>query len=176
MAAKGKAAKIGFKSLKAAPAKDKLAKGGLKLGKRKVERTPAGTAVLYGRALIGNEEARNDLREAYASARKAYSRSSDRRGRPDIEALLKDRKARREAGKAASSLREALQIAGRTRKKPKSASKAPVIAVIAVAGAGTAVAMNEDLRNKVLAPFSGSGQDDGDPSVHANGGPVPTAE
>jgi hypothetical protein len=171
MAAKGKTAKYGFKAAKAAPAKGKLAKGGLKLGRRKAERTPAGTAVLYGRALVGNQEARDDLREAYASARKAYARSSDRRGRPDIGALIDDRKARRDAGKAASSLQEALRIAGRKRKKPKS-SKAPVIAVIAVAGAGTAVALNEDLRGKVLAPFSGSDGGDGDPSAHADGGPV----
>ena len=80
MAAKGKAATSGFKSVKAAPAKGNLARVGLRLGKRKAERTPAGTAVLYGRALAGNEEARDDLREAYAAARKAYTRSSDRRG------------------------------------------------------------------------------------------------
>lgn len=175
MAAKGKAAKIGFKSVKAAPAKGNLARVGLRLGKRKAERTPAGTAVLYGRALVGNEEARDDLREAYAAARKAYTRSSDRRGRPDIGALIEDRKARREAGKAAALVQEALKVAGRKRKKPKRVSKAPVIAVIAVAGAGTAVALNEDLRNKVLAPFSGSEENGSDPSVHANGGPVAVA-
>lgn len=165
MAAKGKTVKVGFKAAKAAPAKGKLAKVGLKLGRRKVERTPAGTAVLYGRALVGNEQAREDLREAYESARKAFARSSDRRGRPDIVALLDDRKARREAGKAASLVREAFQVAGRTRKQPKS-SKGPVIAVIAAAG-GTAVALNRGLRAKVLAPFTGSGGEG--PSAHTNG-------
>jgi hypothetical protein len=134
-------------------AKGKMVKGGLKLSRRKAERTPVGTVVLYGRALVGNEEARDELRDAYASARKAYARSADRRGRPNVGTLIEDRKARREAGRAAASLREALQIAGRKRKKPKS-SKGPVVAVIAVAGAGTVVALNEDLRAKLLAPLS----------------------
>ena len=171
MAAKRKAAKVGFKAVRAAPAKGKLAKTGAKFGKRRAERTRAGTAVLYGQALVGNEQARDDLRQAYASARKAYARSSDRRGRPDIAALFEDRKARKEAGKASAKLREALQIASRTRRKPKS-SKGPVIAVIAVAGSGTAVALNEDLRNKVTGKSSG---DNGDAATHANSGPAPVA-
>jgi hypothetical protein len=102
--------------------KSKLGKGGLKLGKRRVKRTPAGTAVLYGKALVGNEEARGELRDAIRSARKAYDRGSDK-----------------EAGRAAQSLSRALRIAGRKREKPKSA-KGPAIAIAAAAGAGAAVA------------------------------------
>ena len=71
-----------LKAAKAAPAKGKLAKGGLKLGRRKVERTPAGTVALYGQALVGNREAREELRDALTSARKAYRRSAGRGGRP----------------------------------------------------------------------------------------------
>ena len=141
--------------------KRKAARASFKLGKHRAARTRAGTAVLYGRALVGNKQAREELRDAYTSARKAYARSSDRRGRPDIGALLEDRKSRKEAHNAASSLREAMQIARRTREKPKS-SKGPVIAVVAVAGAGTAVALNENLRSKALAPFSGAESGAGD--------------
>ena len=158
MAAKRKTAKYGLKAAKATPAKAKLAKGGLKLGKRRAERTPAGTAVLYGQALAGNERAREDLRKAFASARKAYSRTSDRRGRPDIGALIEDRKAQREAGKAVAQLREALRIASRTRRKPER-SKKPLVALVVVAGAGTAVAANEDLRSKLLGSGSSSDKD-----------------
>ena len=85
--------------------KRKAAKSGFKRGKRKAERTPAGTAVLYGQALVGNAQAREELRDALASARKAYRRSSDRRGRPDLGALFEDRKARKEAGNAVTSVR-----------------------------------------------------------------------
>jgi len=166
MAAKRTAAKAGFKVLKAAPAKAKLklAKGAFRFGKRRAVRTPAGTAVLYGHALVGNQQARRDLRGAYKSARKAYARTTDWRGRPDIGALLEDRKARKETGKAVSSLREAFQIAGRTRKKQKS-RKGPAIAVVAVAGAGAALALNEDLRGKALAPFTGNDSADGDAAM-----------
>jgi hypothetical protein len=129
-------------------AKNTIAKGGRKLGKAKVKRTPAGTVVLTGRALVGNAAARDELREAYVSARKAYRRSSRRGGRPDLAALLQDRKASKEAGNALSSLRQALRIADRKREKPRSV-KAPVIAVATVAGAGTAVAFVPALRSKV---------------------------
>jgi hypothetical protein len=167
MAAKSKTAKFGLKAAKAAPAKAKIAKTGFKLGKRKAERTPAGTAVLYGQALVGNEAARDELRDAYTAARKAYARSADRKGRPNVGTLIEDRKARKEAGKASQSLRQALRIADRRRKKPKS-SKGPIVAVIVVAGAGTAVALNEDLRNKLLAPLSGGNGSKGE--EHASNG------
>lgn len=167
MAAKRTAAKAGFRALRAAPAKRKLAKGAFKLGRRRAVRTPAGTAVLYGQALVGNQQAREDLRGAYASARKAYVRTTDWRGRPDIGALLEDRKARKETGKAVSSLRHALRIASRTRKKPKS-RKGPVIAVAAVAGTGTALALSEGLRATALAPFTGSDSSNGDPAPHTD--------
>jgi hypothetical protein len=169
MAAKGTMAKLGLRTAKAAPAKGKLAKGGLKLGRRKAKRTPAGTVVLYGQALVGNESARDELKEAYASARTAYRRSSDRRGRPDLAALLQDRKASKEAGNALTSLRQALRIAGRKREKPRSVGKAPVIAVVTVAGAGTAVALNEGLRKKVMAPLGGGGSEQAEPTPQANG-------
>jgi hypothetical protein len=129
-------------------AKDKITKGGRKLGKAKVKRTPAGTVVLTGRALVGNAAARDELRDAYTAARKAYSRSSSRSGRPDLAALLQDRKASKEAGNALSSLRKALRIADRKREKPRSV-KAPLIAVVTVAGAGTAVALSPALRRKI---------------------------
>ncbi len=154
MAVKRSAAKAGLKTAKAAPAKAKLVKGGFKLGKRKVIRTPAGTAVLYAQALVGNRQAREELRDAYASARKAYSRSADRSGRPNLATLLDDRKASREAGRAITSLRSAVNLAGKKRKKPRSVK--PVIVVVAVAGAGTAVALNENLRAKAVEPFTSS--------------------
>jgi len=170
MAARRIVAKTGFKVLKVAPAKARLkfAKAAFRLGKRRAVRTPAGTAVLYGQALVGNQQARKDLRRAYTSARKAYARTTDWRGRPDIGALLEDRKARKETGKAMSSLREAIQIAGRTRKQPKS-RKGPVIAVVAVAGTGTALALNENLRAKALAPFTGNDSANGDVGFHTDG-------
>ncbi len=154
MAVKRSAAKAGLKTAKAAPAKAKLAKGGFKLGKRKAIRTPAGTAVLYAQALVGNRQAREELRDAYTSARKAYSRSADRSGRPNFATLLDDRKASREAGRAITSLRSAVNLAGKKRKKPRSVK--PVIVVVAVAGAGTAVALNENLRAKAVEPFTSS--------------------
>jgi hypothetical protein len=129
------------------PLKRKVTKSGLKLSKRKAVRTPAGTAVLYGQALVGNEKAREELRDALGSARKAYRRSSDGRGRPDLGSLLQDRKARREAGNAAASFQQALRTAGRKRKKPKSV-KGPVLVVAAVAGTGTAVAVAKHRRDQ----------------------------
>lgn len=157
------------KAAKKVPAKGKLAKGGFRIGKRKAARTPAGTAVFYVKALVVNERARNSLRDAIASARKVYDRSSDRRGRVNLAALLDDRKARREGQNALASLRTALQIADKNRKQPKSA-KGPAVAVIVVAGAGTALAVNKDLRAKALG-LVGSISSNGDaPAAQSSAG------
>jgi hypothetical protein len=137
--------------------KRKAAKSGFKLGKRKVERTPAGTAVLYGQALVGNAQAREELRDAMTSARKAYRRSSDRRGRPDLAALLQDRKASKEAGNALTSLREALRVAGRKRRKPRSA-KGPAVVIVAVAGTGAAAAVAKRRRDQAALEVDQAGQ------------------
>ena len=147
MAISPSAAKRGFKAAKAVPAKGKVAKGGLKLGRRKVERTPAGTVVLYGQALVGNREAREELRDAATSARKAYRRSAGRSGRPNLVTLLQDRKASREAGNALASLQQALRTAGRKRKKPRSA-KGPAAVVVVVAGTGAAIAVAKQRQDK----------------------------
>ena len=115
--------------------KRKAAKSGLKAGKRKAARTPAGTAVFTAKALAGNEQAREELRDAYQSARKAYKRSADRSGRPNIVTLLDDRKAKKEAGNALTSLRHALRIAEKRREKPRSI-KGPAVLAVTAAGAG----------------------------------------
>ena len=136
MSKRATAAKAGLKAAKAAPAKGKAAKGGLKLGRRKVERTKPATAFFYAQALVGNAEARAELADAGRSARKAYRRSSDRRGRPDLVALLDDRKAKREAGNAVASLRSALRIARKRRKKPRSVKGPATVLAVTAAGAG----------------------------------------
>ncbi|HEX5911342.1 MAG TPA: hypothetical protein VFY44_12690 [Thermoleophilaceae bacterium] len=115
--------------------KRKAAKSGFKAGKRKAARTPAGTAVFTAKALAGNQQARAELRDAYASARKAYKRSADRSGRPNIVTLLDDRKAKKEAGNALTSLRHALKIAEKRRQKPRG-GKGPAVLVLTAAGAG----------------------------------------
>lgn len=155
-----------------APAKGKLAKVGLTLGRKKAARTPAGTAVFYAQALVGNERARTKLRDAVASAKKVYERGTDRRGRLKLAALLDDRKARREGQNALASLRAAVQIADKNRTKPKKV-KAPAIAVIVVAGTGAALAANKDLREKALATFkSGDAETNGsDPAAQQAAGP-----
>ena len=116
--------------------KRKAAKAGLKAGKNKAARTPVGTAVFTAKALAGNEQARRELKDAYASARKAYRRSSDRRGRPDLGALLEDRKAKREAGNAMTSLRSALSIARKRRTKPRRVKGPATVLAVTAAGAG----------------------------------------
>ena len=88
------------------------------------------------KALAGNEQAREELRDAYTSARKAYKRSADRSGRPNIVTLLDDRKAKKEAGNALTSLRHALRIADKKRRKKPRGGKGPAVLVLTAAGAG----------------------------------------
>ena len=123
-------------------AKVRAGKGGLHLGRRRAKRTRAGTVVLYGQALVGNREARDELRRAVTSARKAYSRGSDK-----------------EVGRAARSLSRALRIAERKREKPRSA-RGPALAAVAVAGAGAAVAVKRSRSSPEQQPVPVAPQQD----------------
>src|SRR3712207_9429774 len=93
--------------------------------KKKAARGAAG-AVAAGKAaasnpyvnrLIEDEELRDNLRTAYESARKAYSRMSN--GKGPAKALLDDKKTQKELQQAASNLKDAADAirGGRPKKR-----------------------------------------------------------
>ena len=104
----------------------------------------------YIRKLIEDEELRENIRTAYASAKSAYGRVSN--GKGPAKALLDDKKVHKDLRKSAEALREAtdaLQAKQRRRTWPR-------LLLIALIGAGLALALSEDLRKAVLDKLFGA--------------------
>ena len=114
----------------------------------------AGKAVrsnTYVQRLVEDEELRDNLRNAFDSARKAYSRMSN--GKGPVKAVTEDKKVQRELRDAASSLKDAADSlrGGKKRKRRKSR-----LLLLAIVGAGIALVASEGLRKKVLDALFGA--------------------
>jgi hypothetical protein len=104
----------------------------------------------YVQRFIEDEELRENLRNAFTSAKKAYGRIN---GKGPAKAL-DDKKVQRELKDAASSLKDAADSL-RHGKKQKG-RKWGRLFLVAIVGAGLALALSEDLRKKVLDALFGA--------------------
>ncbi len=103
----------------------------------------------YVRRLIEDEELRENLQDAYRSAKKAYARVNN--GQP-AKKLMDDRKVHKDLRSAAESLREASdQIRG----KGESHTFRNLV-LIAIVGGVLAIALSEDVRKAVLDRLFGA--------------------
>jgi hypothetical protein len=103
----------------------------------------------YVQRFIEDEELRENVRNAFVSAKKAYGRIN---GKGPVKAL-DDKKVQRELKEAASSLKDAADSlrGGKKRKRRKGR-----LLMIAIVGAGLALALSEDLRKKALDALFGA--------------------
>ena len=101
----------------------------------------------YVQRLIEDAELRDNIREAYESARKAYGRLSN--GKAPTKALLEDKKLHKELSNAAENLRDAATALKEGPKKKKKRRLGRVI-ILALVGGALALALSEGLRSKVL--------------------------
>jgi hypothetical protein len=106
----------------------------------------------YVQRLANDEELRDNLRTAYESARKAYSRMSN--GKGPAKALFDDKKTQRELKEAASSLKDAADSL-RGAKAKKKRRRGGLLMLLLVGGIA-AIALSEDLRKKVLDTLFGA--------------------
>jgi hypothetical protein len=106
----------------------------------------------YVQRLIEDEDLRENLRNAFESARKAYERMSN--GKGPAKALLDDKKTQKELQQAATNLKEAAESLRGT-KKVRKRRRGGVI-LLALVGAGAALALSEGLRKKVLDALFGA--------------------
>jgi hypothetical protein len=105
----------------------------------------------YVRRLVEDEELRQNIRTAFDSAKKAYSRMQN--GKGPAKALFDDKKVQKELGNAAQSLRTATdQLRGKTDKGFPFGK----VLLVGVVGAGLALVLSEDLRKKVLDKLFGA--------------------
>ena len=103
----------------------------------------------YVQRLIEDEELRENVRNAFVSAKKAYGRIN---GKGPVKAL-DDKKVQRELKEAATSLKDAADsLRGGKRKKRRKGR----LLMIALVGAGLALALSEDLRKKALDALFGA--------------------
>lgn len=144
MAAKRKAAKGSLKAAKAMPGKRSAARGGAKLGARAAKRNASLQEVLH------NDRVHECVRTGFRSARAAYGRVS-RRGKGASD-LLDDPKARRDLRRALVAFQEAAGAISGAKVRRR---RRIVVPLVAIGGAG-ALALNEELRQKVIGLVSGS--------------------
>jgi hypothetical protein len=106
----------------------------------------------YVKRIIEDEQLREDIRDAIATTRKAYTRLSN--GKAPTKALMEDKKLQKQLREAAVSLRDVgVQLReGPKRKKRRIGRKLLLLAV----GAGLALALSEGLRKKVLDALFGA--------------------
>jgi hypothetical protein len=100
--------------------------------------------------VVTDEDLHDNVRVAYASARQAYERLSSAKKPP--QAVLNDKKFHAQVAAAAVALRDvgnALSNPGKSAKKKRSGGLIRKLLVLIV-GAGAAVAVSADLRNKLL--------------------------
>jgi hypothetical protein len=115
----------------------------------------AGKAVrsnTYVQRLVEDDELRNNLRNAFESARKAYARMSN--GKGPVKAVAENKKVQRDLREAATSLKDAAESL-RDGKKKKKRGKGRLL-LIALIGGGIALAASEGLRKKVLDALFGA--------------------
>ena len=106
----------------------------------------------YVQRIVEDDELRDNLRTAYESARKAYTRMSN--GKGPAKALLDDKKTQRELKEAASSLKDAAD-ALRGSKAKKKRRRGGLFTLLLVGGIA-ALVLNEGLRKKVLDMLFGA--------------------
>jgi ferric-dicitrate binding protein FerR (iron transport regulator) len=104
----------------------------------------------YVQRVIQDEDLRDNMRDAFEAARKAYDRLSN--GKAPAKALLDDKKLQKNLQEAAVNIRDAGQA---LREGPKRKKRRGRKLLLLLVGVGIALAVSEDLRNKLLDALFG---------------------
>jgi hypothetical protein len=107
----------------------------------------------YIRRIAEDEDLRQNITDAYESARKAYARLSN--GKSPSKQIFDDKKLQKEIKNAAESIKDA-SVALREAPKKKRSGGFGKLLLVGVAGAGVALAVSEGLRKKVLDALFGA--------------------
>lgn len=105
----------------------------------------------YVQRLIEDEELRDNLREAFESAKKAYTRATGN-GKGPVKAVTSDKKTQKEIRKAAEKLKDANERL----QKPKKKSKLGRLLLLAIVGGIVALVVSEGARKAVLDALFGA--------------------
>jgi hypothetical protein len=108
----------------------------------------------YIRRIAEDEDLRQNIVDAYESARKAYARLSN--GKSPSKQIFDDKKLQKEIKNAAESIKDATVALREAPKKKKRKGGFGKVLLIGIAGAGVALAVSEGLRKKVLDGLFGA--------------------
>lgn len=122
------------------------------MAKKKAAKAGAVAAAPYVQRVISDEELRDNVRVAVDSAREAFSRLQNGKAVP--KTVLDDKKFHRDVSKAAVALKDATDALREGQKKKRKGGLFRKLLLVVVAG-GIAVAVSEDVRNKVLDTLFG---------------------
>ena len=106
----------------------------------------------YVQRLMDDEELRDNLRDAFESAKKAYSRATGN-GKGPVKAVTSDKKTQKEIRKAAEKLRDANE---RLQKPKKRKGKLGRLILLAIVGGIVAMVVSEGARKAVLDALFGA--------------------
>lgn len=106
----------------------------------------------YVQRLIEDDDLRDNLRDAFDSARGAYGRATGS-GKGAAKAVTSDKKVQKDLRKAAESLREA---SDRLKAPPQRKSRLGRLILFALVAAGIALVLSEDARKTVLDALFGA--------------------
>src|SRR3954467_6665725 len=101
----------------------------------------------YVQRFVQDEELRTNVRDALDNARSAYARLNN--GKSASKVVMEDKKFQKHVNNAADSLKDA-GTALRDGPKRKRGGGIGKLLLLAIVGGGLAVALSEDVRNKIL--------------------------
>jgi hypothetical protein len=121
----------------------------------KRSKVAAAAAAPYVRRVISDQELRDNVRVALDSAREAFARLQN--GKAPANVVLDDKKFKKNVSQAASALKDATDALRQAPKRstPKRRGGLGRKLLLLVLGAAIALAVSEDLRNKVLDALFG---------------------
>jgi hypothetical protein len=105
----------------------------------------------YVQRLLEDEELRDNLRDAFESAKGAFQRATGN-GKSPVKAVTSDKKVQKEMRKAAEKLKDANERL----QKPKKKSKLGRLLLLAIVGGIVALVVSEGARKAVLDALFGA--------------------
>jgi hypothetical protein len=105
----------------------------------------------YVQRLIEDEDLRDNLKDAFNSAKKAYGRATGN-GKSPVKAVTSDKKVQKEMRQAAEALREARERL----QKPQKKHRLGKLILLAIVGAVVALVVSEGARKAVLDTLFGA--------------------
>jgi hypothetical protein len=126
----------------------------------------------YVQRVIQDEELRDNVKVALDNARDAYARLTN--GKSATKVVMEDKKFQKNVKQSADALKEA-STALRDGPKRKRGGGFGKLLLLAIIGGGLAIALSEDVRNKVLDLLFGKEEEFDYTSTTAPPTPTPTA-